>query len=475
MKTEHFMRLHWRLFTPLVALLWVIIGTCILYFVNHEKDRLKESLENRLLNVNNTVIDAYEQGADLQSTVDFIKLFTDNTTLEPLRITVYDNSGNMVADNPATTISLYSSNGAIDPIMLGLWNGIDNTTVHNMSYNGGKSMICSKISRDMQIHSFAALPYEEEVTDFLSVEPTVWILVIILGIILSVTAYLGVRAICRNVYALRDLAKAISEDRLPENVSPRQFSNDELGNVSRDLVALYRDKIHAEQEKIHNEHQIAMSVSHELNTPVGIIKGYLDTILSDDNMPDDIRKRFLERARQNTDRLAELVKDMNMVMRLQENGENITCSPIDFKAMTAHIADDIKLGHIADGMTFEYNIPDDCRLLAHEPLLTNAMLNLIYNAARHSGGSKIVLSWVGRENGRHIFTFSDNGKGVKPEHLPRLFNLFYRIDQGRTRKDGGSGLGLPLVKRIINAFGGDIKVENGPDGGLSFTFSIPSA
>lgn len=126
-------------------------------------------------------------------------------------------------------------------------------------------------------------------------------------------------------------------------------------------------------------------------------------------------------------------------------------------------------------MTFGYNIPVDCRILGHEPLLSNAILNLIYNAAQHSGGTRITLSWIREENDKHIFKFSDNGKGVPTEHLPHLFDLFYRIDVGRTRKDGGSGLGLPLVQRIITYFGGEIKVENGGEGGLIFTFSIPSA
>ena len=97
------MRLHWRLYFPLVAMLWLIIGITIFYFVSHEKNRQQQNLENRLLNVNNTVIEAYNNGVNLQETVNFIRLFTDNTTLTPLRITVYDKYGTMVADNPATT------------------------------------------------------------------------------------------------------------------------------------------------------------------------------------------------------------------------------------------------------------------------------------------------------------------------------------------------------------------------------------
>ena len=94
-------KLHWKLYIPLVTLLWLIIGITIVYFVSHEKQRQKSNLVVRLLNVNNTVIDAYDRGEDLQETVDFIDLFLDNTTLSPLRVTVYDDKGNILADNPA--------------------------------------------------------------------------------------------------------------------------------------------------------------------------------------------------------------------------------------------------------------------------------------------------------------------------------------------------------------------------------------
>ena len=96
MSNNHVTRLHWKLFFPLVGLLWVVIGITIIYFVTHERQRLSYNLGNRLVNVNSTIIDAYEESDDLQKTVDFIKLFTNQTTLDPLHLTVYDNNGNII-------------------------------------------------------------------------------------------------------------------------------------------------------------------------------------------------------------------------------------------------------------------------------------------------------------------------------------------------------------------------------------------
>lgn len=435
---------------------------------------MKYNLENRLVNVNNTVIEAYENGNDLQKTVDFIHLFTGNTTLDPLRITVYDNKGVMIADNPEATILVYDAAGNMLPEFKRLGGGGANASVSDLSIDGNKLMISTKRSADGLVSSFAALPYKGEVIDFLSIDPMVWIVVIILGILSSALAYWGVRVVCKNVYALRNLAQAISTDQLPDDADTWEFSDDELGDVSRKLLTLYRDKIHAEREKMHHERQIGMNVSHELNTPVGIIKGYLDTVLADDNMPDALKRKFLVRAQQNTDRLANLVSDVSMVMRLQEGGA-IDYGIINFRDMTAQIAEDIAQGHIADNMTFICDIPEDCLIKGHESLLTNALFNLIYNAAQYSGGTRISLLWKGENDGMHRFEFADNGCGVDDEHLDRLFDLFYRVDTGRARKNGGAGLGLPLVHRIITAMGGDITVENAPGGGLRFTFTLPAA
>lgn len=474
MLKRHTPRLHWKLYIPLVGLLWLIIAISIGYFAIHERMRQKENLENRLLNVNNTVIDAYGRGVNLQETVDFIRLFTDKTTLAPLRITVYDKDGNMMADNPEATIHLYDGDGSPEQGLIELLHGKGgDATIRDMSYEDEISLVSSRMSDDGRICSFAALPYEGEVLDFLSVDPMIWLVVIALGVITSVLAYFGIRAICRNVYSLRDFARAIAADQLPEDVDSWKFSRDEFGDVSRNLLTLYREKIHAEQEKIHYERQICMNVSHELKTPVGIVKGYLDTVISDPDMPEETRRHFLLRAQQNADRLAGIVTDVSMVMRLSENGGKLHCSSVDFHALVARIADDIAQDQIAGDMTFRYNIPDHCLVRGYAPLLTNVLLNLVYNAARHSGGTEITLDWLGDENGYHRFAFSDNGSGVDARHLGRLFDLFYRVDPGRSRKSGGSGLGLPLVQRIITAMEGEITVDNVPSGGLRFTFTLP--
>lgn len=472
MRKSHFIKLHWKLFFPIVGIIWLIIGINIIYSVYHDKHRQMHNLENRLLNVNNTVLDAYDRGVDLQKTVNFIRLFTGETTLEPLRLTIYDDSGKMIADNPGTTILLHDKDGNPVPELKQLIKNNGNTSVRNMTMDNTLCMVSAMKSKDGHLYSFAALPYEGEVLTFLSVDPMVWIVILILGIISSVLAYLGLKAICHDVYSLRDFANDIASDRMPD-IDSRHFSNDELGDVSRNLMTLYRDKLHAEQEKTLHERLISQNLSHELRTPVGIIKGYLDTIIDNNDIPEEQKQRFLLRAQQNADRLSDLISYISEITRIDQKGSSSGFTTFDFNETVERLADDIAAGNIAGDMEFISDIPAHCMVSGNESLLTNALLNLIKNAEKYSGGSKMVLRWLKTEDGMHYFSFADNGRGVSDQHLAQLFDLFYRVDSGRSRKNGGTGLGLPIVKRILNSIGGDITANNASSGGLEFIFTIP--
>ena len=123
-------------------------------------------------------------------------------------------------------------------------------------------------------------------------------------------------------------------------------------------------------------------------------------------------------------------------------------------------------------MKFHYNLPLECMIKGNATLLSGMISNLIKNAALHSHGTEMGLDLVVESERYYTFRFYDNGTGVDPQHLPHLFERFYRIDAGRSRKAGGTGLGLPIVKNTIEALGGSISVHNGPQGGLEFLFTL---
>ena len=474
MKPNKIIKLHWKLYFPLVGLLWIIIGLSITYTFTYEKRTRVEVLENKLRNINASIINAYENGDSIQPLVNSFQIYTDPATTAPIRITVYDKDGKLIADNPETTILLHDKDGKPIPELIGLIDNHNYTQIRNMSIDSTKCMVNAAKSRDNNIQSFAALPYSIDVLSFINIDPMVWITILTLGIIISIITFIGLKNTCRDIYSLQKFAKAISQNKVTD-VDSFIFSKDELGDVSQNLVSIYHDKIKAEQDKVEHERFVSRKIQHELRTPIGIIKGYIDTVLDDPEMPNETKKQFLTRAKKNADRLVGLIRTVNDFTHLENGAKSLPSKPFLLSNTLKALIKDIEAGDILREMTFKHNIPQDCAVNANETLIINVLLNLINNAVKYSEGTEISFKWIKTKNGKHHFTFSDNGKGIGKEHISKIFNPFYRITSAGANKESGMGLGLAIVQRTITALDCTISAKNSSSGGLEYSFTLPDA
>lgn len=149
--------------------------------------------------------------------------------------------------------------------------------------------------------------------------------------------------------------------------------------------------------------------------------------------------------------------------------------PLNFSELVAATIDDVEASGIAGDMHLTMSIPIDCEVMGNKSLLSGMLHNLIKNSFLYSRGSEIVIKCIDQSDHYYSFAFYDDGVGVPPESLSHLFERFYRVDSGRSRRNGGTGLGLPIVKSTINAMGGTITVSNRAEGGLQFTFTLRRA
>jgi two-component system phosphate regulon sensor histidine kinase PhoR len=216
------------------------------------------------------------------------------------------------------------------------------------------------------------------------------------------------------------------------------------------------------------------NVSHELRTPLTAIRGYVEAL--GDATPDESR-RFLEIVARHTMRMERLVRDLLRLARLeagQEALEQVDCS-ID--SLFSSIETDLSPLLEARNQTVERDITSDAAAVPGDPAkLQDALRNLLENAANYSPeSSRIVLR--ARREGKHIsIAVIDEGPGIPPEDLGRVFERFYRVDKSRTRdgKDpGGTGLGLSIVRHLIELHGGRVKAANRPERGAIFTIELP--
>lgn len=482
--------MQWRLFLPLTLLIWLIMGLLVVYMVRHEKDVKRYNLETQLRNVSSTIIKAYVDGQDLQEVVKFIDIYNNNTTLDELRISVYNDENELIASTGIPLLIENPDHAVIDEVVqVRDSNGIDEiTNIRPAIADHEMLMLNTMQSNDGRIQTIAGIPYNTQVNQALSFDSTIWSIVAVMALVSTGIAFYLCRLISRSVYTLRDFANLASQGQI-QNIEHMKFPNNELGEVSRNIVSIYLDKDKA-LEKSKHEHEVAMravkerelvkrqtsnNINHELKTPVGIIKGYLDTINSDPDMPESLRRSFLEKAQAHADRLTQLLKDVSSITRLEDGTQQVEITEFDFHDLVYSLANDIEVSQQCGSMAFEYKVPFDCMVKGNYTLITNALMNLVRNSANYSKGTRIELNLVDETETTYVFQFKDDGVGVGEEHLSRLFDRFYRVDEGRARKAGGTGLGLPIVKSTFTAIGGDIQVSNADPHGLCFTFVLLKA
>lgn len=215
------------------------------------------------------------------------------------------------------------------------------------------------------------------------------------------------------------------------------------------------------------------NIAHELRTPVTSIRGFLELVLNNQPGKDKTRE-FLERAYSQTRTLSELIADMSLLTRIDEKQASFDHSTVDITQVVQKVYADTSSALAEKNISFTADIPEGLKIKGNESLLYSVFHNLTDNARLYAGeNTAILIKVIEIRDGMAYFSFADTGKGIQEQHLNRLFERFYRINEGRTRDTGGSGLGLSIVKNVIQYHGGSITVRNGINKGLELLFKLP--
>lgn len=228
-----------------------------------------------------------------------------------------------------------------------------------------------------------------------------------------------------------------------------------------------------EEEQAHLKRQLTQNIAHELKTPVSSIQGYLETIISNPNIPQENVRVFLERSYAQSNRLTFLLRDISVLTRMDEAPELVEKEQVNLSKIVENILNEVALGLEEKHITVVNKLPSEVILTGSSSLLYSIFRNLIDNAIAYAGNDiQITINCFREDEKFYYFSFSDTGVGVPEEHLNRLFERFYRVDKGRSRKLGGTGLGLAIVKNAVLFHGGTIFAKNMPKGGLEFVFTL---
>ncbi len=217
------------------------------------------------------------------------------------------------------------------------------------------------------------------------------------------------------------------------------------------------------------------NVSHELKTPVTSIKGFIETLLDGAmNKPEDSR-RFLEIIARQTDRLNLIIDDLLTLSRVEQQSERaeLTMEPAKLKTVLSAAVSLCEIKATGKNIQIKIDCGEAIEANVNASLLEQAIVNLVDNAIKYSDADSTVRIEVVQDEAETQIRVQDQGCGIGAEHLPRLFERFYRVDKARSRSLGGTGLGLAIVNHIAQTHKGTVSVESQPGRGSTFTIRLP--
>ena len=228
-----------------------------------------------------------------------------------------------------------------------------------------------------------------------------------------------------------------------------------------------------EEEQIRLKRQLTQNIAHELKTPVSSIRGYIETILEQEHLEPVKQKFFLERAYIQILRLSELIRDVALITKTEEASDLFEKETINIRTTIDEVTTDLEVSLQHNEIVVHNHIGPKVEIEGNHTLLYSIFRNLIDNAINYAGENiTIGIDNYMEDSEFYYFSFYDTGRGIEEEHLERIFDRFYRVNQGRSRKTGGSGLGLSIVKNAVLFHKGQITAKNRKDGGLEFIFSL---
>ena len=460
-----------RLFLWLVGYS-ILLVVCVLFFqYKREKDFKAGELNAQLQVLNERIIHQLETGNIDINTVD-VDDFKD------LRVSIVDSSGQVIYDNSLDALP-NTNHLRREEISEAIRFGTG-YTLRRHSESTGETYFYSARKGANGIIVRTAVPYSVSLDGLLQADKGFLWFLAGLTIIMCTLGYFATRRVGLHVRRLKLFAE--SAERGNKIYDDEPFPHDELGDISNHIVRLYvslqqaiseRDRehsaaLHEQQEKERIKKQLTNNINHELKTPVASIQVCIETLLNHPDMGKEKRIEFLTRCLANNQRLQQLLSDVSLITRMEDGAKSIVREQIDLKEIIRDVVEERSEIAEKHGFTIQNDVVKPIEMKGSRSLWESVFFNLIDNAISHSGGNKITVTQMPSSLNKIILTLCDNGCGVAEEHLPRLFERFYRVDKGRSRAAGGTGLGLSIVKNAVQLHGGSITVSNNPHGGLCF-------
>ncbi len=298
-----------------------------------------------------------------------------------------------------------------------------------------------------------------------------WWQLMFAGALAAAVALFVARWLARGMtQPLRDMAKAAqSMEAGHYGQRVETTSRDEVGQL-----AVAFNRMSGELESLEQlRRELVANVSHELKTPISALRAHLENLLDGVERPDP---ETLQVMLTQSERLARLVDQLLELSRLESGDVPLRLERVTLRPLVAEVLSEVGVTRGSPDIELAQLVPDDLPAVYADPERVHQVLfNLLDNAVRFTPPGGRVTVTASRRNGAVDVAVADTGPGIPPEHLPRLFERFYRVNPARSRDDGGTGIGLAIARSVVEAHGGRIWAVSEPGRGSTFTFELPTA
>jgi len=271
-----------------------------------------------------------------------------------------------------------------------------------------------------------------------------------------------------------------SPERIADKLRQASKSRDALGEVQKDVrewATVKQKEIQSLKEQANFRRDFVGNLAHELRTPIFNMQGYLLTLLEGGLEDEKINYNYLQRADENLERLIALVEDLDSISKLEGGREEMKIKKHNLVKLTGKVFGLFELQAANKNIELRYNKKYERPIQVNidKEKIVQVFTNLIANAIHYGNENGYCEVRFYDVDKNILVEVKDNGPGVEEEHLPRLFERFYRVDKSRSRHVGGTGLGLAIVKHIIESHGQTINVRSTLSEGTTFSFTLPKA
>ena len=273
-------------------------------------------------------------------------------------------------------------------------------------------------------------------------------------------------------------------NRVLEEISPESYfseiQSDKVGfdQLSQELLKKTQSRtteINVLKDKDTYRKEFLGNISHELKTPLFTIQGYILTLMDGALKDKNVRDKYLKRAAKGVDRIINIVLDLDLITQFESGIKIVDKKKFNIVEIVQNVFDllEIESQNSRISLVFDKEYFSPVYVSADEERILQVLTNLLVNSLKYGlEGGRTEIAIQELENQKVLIRVMDTGEGIEKHHLPRLFERFYRVDPTRSRKKGGSGLGLSIVKHIIEAHNENIYVESDVGRGTTFSFTL---